>query len=202
MTLALVGCEDDLATGNSGSINGHDYVDLGLPSGKKWATCNVGANSPEKKGNYYAWGEITTKSEYTKDNSLTYMKNFSDISGNPNYDVARAKWGGSWRMPTKEEMKELVQNCIWKWITQNNADGYKVIGSNGNSIFLPAAGCCTSTPRYVSERGYYWSSSPVPFTVGSDNYDAYHLSFTSDGRGVYEGDAMRYIGRTVRPISD
>ena len=194
MTFAIVGCEDDLETGSSGSINGHDYVDLDLPSGKKWATCNVGANSPEKKGDYYAWGEITTKSEYTRDNSLTYMKNFDDISGNPNYDVARAKWGGSWRMPTKEEMEELMQNCIWKWTTQNNADGYKVIGSNGNSIFLPAT-------KNGNERGHYWTSSPVPFTVGGDNYDAYHLEIESNNRGVYS-NGVRYYGFTVRPISD
>ena len=164
MTFSIVGCEDDLETGNNGSINGHDYVDLGLPSGTKWATCNVGATIPEEYGNYYAWDESSTK------------------------------WGGSWRMPTKEEMEELMQNCIWKWTTQNNADGYKVIGSNGNSIFLPAT-------KNGNERGHYWTSSPVPFTVGGDNYDAYHLEIESNNRGVYS-NGVRYYGFTVRPISD
>lgn len=95
----------------------HEYVDLGLPSGTKWATCNVGANIPEEYGDFYAWGEITTKSEYTTENCVTYGESMDDISGNPNYDVARAKWGGSWRMPTKSEMRELVYNCNWTWTT-------------------------------------------------------------------------------------
>uniref|UniRef100_UPI0025B2398C PEGA domain-containing protein n=2 Tax=uncultured Muribaculum sp. TaxID=1918613 RepID=UPI0025B2398C len=86
-------------TGNT--INGHEYVDLGLSV--KWAACNVGASSPEDYGNYYAWGETATKAEYTESNSKTYGKTMGDISGNPQYDAARANWGGTWRLPTKAE---------------------------------------------------------------------------------------------------
>ncbi len=87
--------------GSDGKPEGHEYVDLGLSV--KWATCNVGATKPEEYGNYYAWGETATKSEYTEDNSLTYGKQMRDISGNAQYDAATANWGGTWRMPTNDE---------------------------------------------------------------------------------------------------
>lgn len=92
-------------------INGHEYVDLGLPSGLKWATCNVGANKPEDYGNYYAWGETGTKSSYGASNSKTYGKQMNDIKGNSQYDAARSNWGGSWRLPTEKELEELVNKC-------------------------------------------------------------------------------------------
>ena len=178
----------------SGTINGHDYVDLGLSV--KWATCNVGASQPHGYGNYYAWGETTTKSEYTSDNSRTYGKNMSDISGNSSYDVARSNWGGSWRMPTDEEMEELKNKCTWQWTTQNGVNGYKVTGPNGNSIFLPAASYCLwSSHRYVGEYGSYWSSTPYE----SNDYNAYYLSFYSGYHSV--GWGSRDYGLTVRPVS-
>ena len=178
-------------------INGHEYVDLGLPSGLKWATCNVGASLPEEYGDYYAWGEIETKGEYTKDNSKTDRKSMSDISGNSTYDVARAKWGGSWRLPTKEEFHELRQKCKWQWTTQNGKNGYKVTGPNGNSIFLPAAGYCDgSSLGYAGRVGAYWSSTPD----GSDDDCAHHLSFNSYLLGVYRFG--RFNGQSVRPVSD
>lgn len=105
-------------------INGHEYVDLGLPSGLKWATCNVGANSPSEYGDYYAWGETTTKTSYTYENSKTYNKKIGDIGGNASYDAARANWGGTWRMPTKEEFDELLNKCTCTWTTQG---GKKVV---------------------------------------------------------------------------
>ncbi len=211
MTLAFAGCEDDFGSehdrGNNGggsgggaatgTINGHDYVDLGLPSGLKWATCNVGANSPEGYGNYYAWGETTTKTSYTEDNSLTYGRDMGDISGNVNYDAARANWGSTWRMPTKAEMQELDNNCTWTWTTQNGVNGHKVTGPNGNSIFLPAAGSCYESSRYgVGENGRCWSSTPDE----SNFYDAYRLGlYGIDGCDVIWGS--RYNGFTVRPVS-
>ncbi|MBR4974349.1 MAG: PEGA domain-containing protein, partial [Bacteroidales bacterium] len=181
----------------SGTINGHEYVDLGLPSGLKWATCNVGANSPEEYGDYYAWGEIETKNEYTADNSKTDGKSMSDISGNAMYDVACAKWGGSWRLPTKEEFKELRQKCKWEWTTQNGKKGYKVTGPNGNSIFLPVAGYRAGSSLYgTGERSFYWSSSPL------ESYDdfAYRLYFTSSSHDV--GRSYRVGGYSVRPVSE
>lgn len=204
MTLVFSGCEKgENGTGENGggvatgTISGHDYVDLGLPSGLKWATCNVGATTPEDYGNYYAWGETTTKSEYSEENSLTYKRDMDDISCNATYDAARANWGGTWRMPTKSEMGELVNNCNWTWTTQNGVNGVRVTGPNGNSIFLPAAGYCDGSSRNnVDELGCYWSSTPDE----SDTRDAYFLLFYSGYHGVDWG--YRYYGRTVRPVSE
>lgn len=173
------------------------FVDLGLPSGVKWYTCNVGANAPHEYGNYYAWGETTTNTEYTPENCVTYRQSMNDISGNAIYDAARANIGGSARMPTWSEMQELDNNCTWTWTTQNGVNGMRVTGPNGNSIFLPAAGCCfESSPDYVGGLGSYWSSTPDE--SGTD--DAYGLYFDSGNRYVDWGD--RYVGRTVRPVSD
>ncbi len=178
-------------------INGHEYVDLGLPSGLKWATCNVGANKPEDYGNYYAWGETGTKSEYYSDNSKTYGKQMYDIKGNSQYDVARANWGGTWRLPTKAEVVELNNKCTWKWTTQNSVNGYEVTGPNGNSIFLPAVGArYGSSLDYAGEDGYYWSSTPYE----SGSYYACGLYFDSIWHNV--GYYGRDHGRSVRPVSE
>ena len=177
-----------------GSSNGHDWVDLGLSV--KWATCNVGASKPEDYGNYYAWGETTTKSSYTSDNSKTYGKSMGDISGNSSYDAARANWGGNWRMPTKAELQELIDKCTWTWTTQNGVNGYNVEGPSGASIFLPAAGCRFGSSLYgAGGYGFYWSSSP------SDRYDAddaYRLDFNSSYH--YMNYDYRYFGQSVRPV--
>ena len=138
-------------------INGYAAVDLGLSV--KWATCNIGAESPEDYGNYYAWGG--TKDSYLSSNSVTYGVEMDDISGNAEYDTATANWGSSWRMPTYDEMEELVDSCTWEWTTQNDVNGYLVTGSTGNSIFLPAAGYCFgSSLIYAGSNGFYWTSSP------------------------------------------
>ena len=185
----------------STSHMGYEYVDLGLPSGLKWATCNVGANKPEDYGDYFAWGEVNTKSEYTEKNYKHYrgflvIKKYvflGEISGNAQYDTARAKWGGKWRMPTKAELQELCDKCTWTWMSQNGVKGYKVTGPNGNSIFLPAAGSRDGlSPYRAGSCGYYWSS-----TLG-DKYNAYGLDFGSSFHGklgYYRGD-----GLSVRPV--
>ena len=208
MLLAFAGCEDDFGPehdrGNNGgggattsTINGHEWVDLGLPSGLKWATCNVGAATPEDYGNYYAWGETTTKTSYDESNSVTDGQQINDFSGNANYDAARANWGSTWRMPTNAEMEELESNCTWTWTTKNGVNGMKVTGSNGNSIFLPAAGGCYGTSRdYVGKSGYFWSSTPDESYDGS----AYYLYFYSGYHNV--NWYYRYYGFTVRPVSD
>ena len=182
-----------------GIINGHGYVDLGLPSGKKWATCNVGASSPEDYGDYFAWGETSPKAEYTWENSVTNGEQMSDISGNAQYDAATANWGGSWRMPTKEQMEELVVHCEWEWTQVNGVNGAKVIGPNGSCIFLPAAGYRLGSSLYLAGYyGYYWSSSPYDNHYG--DYFAYDLYFSTGDEGVNYSD--RRDGRTVRPITE
>ncbi len=196
MAVAVVmfaGCEKG-ENGDSGTIAGYEWVDLGLPSGLKWATCNVGAATPEDYGNYYAWGETTTKSSYTDENSVTDGQQISDFSGNSTYDAARANWGGSWRVPTIAEMEELENKCTWTWTSQSGVNCCKVTGPNGNSIFLPAAGNCEGSSRYsVGAFGNYWSSTP------DESYT--NLDFSSGSHyGVDWGN--RSFGLTVRPVSE
>ena len=176
--------------------NGHEYVDLGLSV--KWATCNVGATSPEEYGHYFAWGETSPKEEYTEENSLTYEKEMSDIAGNAQYDAATANWGGDWRMPTYDELKELSENCTWKWTTQNGVNGYNVEGPNGNSIFLPAAGGRSGSSLYdVGSSGYFWSSNPFDYDYDSGR-NACGLGFDSGIQGMYY--YSRDYGLSVRPV--
>ena len=189
--MMMVSCKPD---GSDGKHEGHGYVDLGLSI--KWATCNVGATSPEDFGHYFAWGETSPKDEYTRDNCSTYGKEMSDISGNAQYDAATANWGGDWRMPTEAEQKELLNNCTWTWTTQNGVNGYNVKGPNGNSIFLPAAGYRSGSSLYrAGSDGYYWSST---HNDGYLDNVAYHLSLDSDYHGLNEDG--RYYGHSVRPV--
>ena len=187
------GCEPD------GEIAGYYYVDLGLPSGVKWATCNVGASSPEDYGDYFAWGETSPKAEYTWENSVTFGEQMSDISGNAQHDAATANWGGSWRMPTNDEMQELVDHCEWEWTEVNGVNGSRVIGPNGSCIFLPAAGARGGSSLYNDgDHGYYWSSTPDD---GGDDNSAFYLGF-DNGYGLVFWYGNRYDGLTVRPISE
>ena len=184
---------DDLTV--SGSANGHDYVDLGLSV--KWATCNVGAFSPEQYGDYYAWGETTPKSEYTEDNCKTYERSMSDIHGNSSYDAARANWGGSWRLPTKFEYDELLNNCDLQSTTLNGVKGMRFTSKkNGNSVFFPAAGDRYGSSTYnVGEDGNYRSSTPHE----GDTQRAYYLFFDLEGSAV-AGWSYRHGGHSVRPV--
>ena len=180
--------------------NGREYVDLGLSV--KWATCNIGANTPEEYGDYFAWGETSTKETYTEDNCPTdglskselQSQGYIDGEGNltAQYDAATANWGGSWRMPTKAEYNELLNNCTWTLTTQNGVKGYKVKGPSGASIFLPAAGNRYGSSLYsAGSYGYCWSSTP---------YDdsAYYLDFYSVNHGM--NFSSRYYGQSVRPV--
>ncbi|MBR7168628.1 MAG: DUF1566 domain-containing protein, partial [Bacteroidales bacterium] len=194
-----IGYSDAVKITTNGFIAGREFADLGLPSGLKWATRNVGATSPEEYGYYYAWGEITTKETYTTDNCITYGQEIGDISGNPTYDVARANtnWGDTWRMPTLTEMRELIDNCTWTWTTLNNVNGYTVTGTNGSSIFLPAAGRCNMSSRnYVGMYGSYWSSTPYE----SNTSGAYSFDFRSGNRNL--NWIYRDYGFTIRPVSN
>ena len=191
---------------DGGIINGYEYLDLGLPSGLKWATCNVGADSPEDYGNYYAWGEVTTKSTYDTGNSETYglsisqlqSQGYIDGEGNltPSHDAATANWGGSWRMPTNAELQELVDNCTWEWTTQNGVNGYKVTGPYGNHIFLPAAGRYVSSLYGAGEDGNYWSSTT------HEGYSNNACSFHIFGGGLNIQYGYRPDGCSVRPVTE
>ena len=188
---------------------GAQAVDLGLSV--KWATCNVGANSPEEYGDYFAWGEVKSKSVYNWStykysnrpyNTLTKYNSDSGYGRVDNKktldvqdDAATANWGGAWRMPTKAEQDELRTKCKWVWTTLNGVYGYKVIGPNGNSIFLPVAGYMVGgTLYYAGSYGDYWSSSLYTYNPGS----AYYVSFSSIYVGW--GYGHRYDGRSVRPV--
>ena len=173
-------------------------IDLGLPSGTKWASCNVGATKPEEYGEYFAWGELGEKKEYTED---TYLfedmdLNLIDISGTK-YDVAHQKWGGNWCMPSDGDFYELLVNCTDEWTTLNGVYGRKFTSNiNGNSIFLPAAGFRWGGDLlYAGEDGDYWSSTQNP--DGSSG--AYGLYFNS-GYALWYGNFSRYYGQSVRPV--
>ncbi len=192
--------------GSDGKHEGHGYVDLGLSV--KWATCNVGATSPEEYGDYFAWGETSTKETYGDDNCPTYglsisqlqSQGYIDSEGNltSQYDAATANWGGNWRMPTKAELQELIDECTWTWTTQNGVNGYNVKGPNGNSIFLPAAGSRSWSSLYDAGGGggSYWSSTLYDSYYGDDF--AYRLYFNFVSQSM--SSDYRYCGRSVRPV--
>ena len=193
----------------TGTENGYGYVDLGLSV--KWSTSNVGASSPEEYGDYFAWGETEPKSiydystyKYCNGSNLTLTKYCTYIySGTVDNkttlemsdDAARANWGGNWRMPTDAEMTELREQCTWTWTTQNGVNGYKVTSqSNGNSIFMPAAGFCyESSLRYAGSEGDYWSSS-----LDTEYSYVWLVLFSSDY--VYRRRTDRCWGKSVRPV--
>lgn len=180
------------------------WIDLGLPSGTKWACCNVGASTPEQYGNYYAWGETQPKSVSDWDTYQYYNGNLeypdcyinigSDIAGTQ-YDAATSNWGAPWRMPSRDQIKELVNTCSYTWSTQNGVKGGKFTGPNGGTIFLPAAGF-----RWFSDLGdarslgAYWSST----LRESGPSCAYDLHFNS-GYADW-GNSYRVYGLSVRPV--
>lgn len=214
---AMQACSDEdddsskvLENGNV-LINGHEAVDLGLSV--KWATCNVGSYTPEGCGEYYAWGETETKSDYSWE---TYkwcegtIETFTKYCTDDGYgkvdnrtvltssdDVATVKWGKKWRIPTKEEIEELIDECTWTMTTQNGMNGYLVVGPSGKSIFLPAAGGRLSTSLYGrGSSGYYWSA-----TLNEDgSRNAYYLGF-GDGY-YYRNNSYRSDGFTVRSVTE
>ena len=197
-------------------------IDLGLPSGTKWACCNVDATSPEDYGGYYAWGETETKEDYSwrtykwcngsSSNITKYcLEHFSGFLGSPpgfsdgnttldaEDDVAQVWWGSAWHMPSTGEYLELQDECKWEWTSVNGVNGYKVIGPNGNSIFLPAAGCRYG--KILEDSGLYGRYWTMDLYLIA-NEDARHLSFDE---GFYDciytvGD--RSCGYTIRPVAE
>ena len=210
-------CQVKVQQDNSGTIDGRVYVDLGLPSGTLWATCNVGANSSEEYGDYFAWGETSPKNEYNwstykwcngSDDTMTKYCQQSSYGYNgftdtltellPEDDAATANWGSGWQMPSIDQIEELYNsnNTTTTWTTQNGINGRKITSnSNGNSIFLPAAGYRIGTSLYVAGGyGYYWSRS-----LGTSySSSAYNLYFNSSSVGW--SDYYRGSGFTVRAV--
>lgn len=186
--------------------NEHGAIDLGLSV--YWANCNIGASSLQEYGYYFSWGETNKKNTFTESTYQYYndgvFKNIGDDIAKTNYDAAHVSWGEGWRMPTKSEFEELIHKCKWIWTIYNGVKGYKVVGTNGNSIFLPAAGQIRATNyHWIGERGYYWTS-----TVGKSSRYAYYLVFAPFvANGVLgtesdNGHDFRYWGYLIRPVRD
>ena len=200
------------------SVSQGEAVDLGLPSGTKWATCNVGAKSPEEFGDYFAWGEIARKDSYDWETyhyyipgtyySCTYI---GEEIGGTSYDVATAQWGGNWKMPSKTQMKELIDNCTCEWTSLNGVNGLSFKGPNGRSIFMPAAGYYEGYyGNYFGSgySGYYWAST---YYRDSGYPGVTHWAYTmkiGDGGSsathekAYLVNDSRSSGLSVRPVSN
>lgn len=192
--------------------NEHEYVDLGLPSGTLWATCNVGASNPDACGYYFSWGETSPKGSYKESNykfggycqmakyciqSLFGYNGFTDDKTelDPEDDAAYVNWGPSWCMPTTEQLQELVDNCIWTLMTEYGVYGKQGTGPNGNVIFFPFEGYMVDDQVVIPDLfGCYWSRT---LSSGrSDSADYLHIG----SRGVSCCDQKRYLGLPVRAV--
>lgn len=207
--------QNDTIVDNGGTIDGHDYVDLGLSSGILWATCNVGADKPEDYGNYFAWGETEPKeiydwksyrygrffneryelNKYCTDSTLGLNGFVDDLTVlEPADDAATANWGVDWRTPTIAEWGELFEIVPNEWATQNGVEGWLFTASNGNSLFLPAVGYYWEG-SFNEGLGIYWSSSVnVEFP-----YRAWGFHFNTDSSHLC-GSSDRNRGQTVRAV--
>ena len=196
-------------------LNGHEYVDLGLPSGTLWATCNVGSETPEDYGDYFAWGETEPKeiydwksykygrfiheryelNKYCTDSAYGlngFVDNLTVME--PDDDVARTCWGEGWRMPTIGEWEELFLNTTGVWTTLNDVKGWRCTASNGNSLFLPAAGYWWDD-AFNADLGLYWSR-----TINKEfPYRAWGFHFNCDSSHLC-GSSDRNRGQTVRAV--
>ena len=205
---------DNGGGGNGGGTTAVQWVDLGLPSGLLWADRNVGAQSPEDYGNYYAWGETKPKEVYdwttyaygNDDDALTKYCYKSDFGLNgftdnlttleASDDAATVNLGGKARTPTQDEWKELINNTTSTWTTRNGVYGRLLTAPNGKSIFLPAAGGrLGSSLTDAGEYGYYWSSA-----LDTDDPDgAWYFLFSSGYQGMFSG-YYRDNGFSVRAV--
>lgn len=208
-TLTFKGSKnEDFGSGSiySGTIDGVDYVDLGLSV--KWATHNVGAKDVEDYGSYYAWGETTDKDSYTWDNYIVaenkcgtssdplnnYLSSASKSIASTKYDIAYCTWGKKWRMPTVEEVEELLDKCVFYWTTNTMVNGCIVVGPNGNRLFLPASGSIIDKDNNNKNiRGYYWIATSY------DKKTSYYLRI---GDGIHDiFNYYRYSGRSIRAVT-
>ena len=188
----------------------HEYVELGLPSGPLWATCNVGANSPEEYGDYFAWGETAPKevyewstykwndrsngkfTKYCTDSKYGTIDNNTELLSED--DAAYVNWGKNWRMPSLEQIRELINCCSWLWTTRNGVNGQLVTGPNGNTMFLPAAGNRQKLHHCDAGMGYYLSR-----TLKSDQ-PGFACGLYLGPAGWLWGYGHREYGQTVRAV--
>jgi hypothetical protein len=188
--------------GYMGTQDGHEWVDLGLPSGLKWATCNVGASSPEDIGKYFIWGEVNSRYYYEMNPGESipdYVQKCKDISGVKGKDAARTHWGGKWRMPTKQECEELFQNCSCQIVDINGFLYAKMTSmTNYKYIIFPLAGYKDRAGHQdLLSCGRYWSSTPSrPEMISSLVF----ISYGPSAGGV--GETGFANGCCVRPVID
>ena len=196
------------------NLDTHEWVDLGLPSGTLWATCNVGATAPEELGSYFAWGETATKDFYEwstykwcngSETTMTKYCTNSDYGNDgfvdnkteldPEDDAAYVNWGPSWRMPTTEQQRELYEKCSSTWTTLNGVSGRLFTGPNGNTLFLPAAGFrLIESLYYAGSSGNYWSRTLYPdYSNIAGSLDFYSGGVYWDYDGRFDGFSVRAV---------
>jgi hypothetical protein len=197
LTFVTAGCNTraDTVSGNNADPQSSiaEPVDLGLSV--KWASFNVGASKPEEYGGYFGWADPTGEKTSTSNNDYPSANQPENISGTE-YDAAHVHWGDSWRLPTREEQQELVNQAVWTKTSLNNVEGYRVTGPNGNSIFLPAGGGRIGTTIHYRVSGAdFWSG-----TLSSNTDEAYYMWFYG-GRQAVE-DLPRHYGFSIRPVTE
>lgn len=184
------------------TVNGFEYVDLGLPSGTKWATSNIGAKVPESAGSYFAWGEIS-ESNYTEAECETCNLSVADLTKHEiikslrltaDYDAATYNMGIGWQTPTKQQYEELKTNCTWIW--QDKPSGYKIVAKNGKSIFLPTTGYMSDGRNLnYANQGFYWTSE----VESGSSKNAIGLGFSSNEYNIKS--YYRDGGRCIRAVT-
>ena len=172
----------------TGKTNGHEWIDLGLPSGIKWAACNVGAKSSEELGHTFKWACIAPEIPDVSHRADSYGKWMSGIGGSAQYDAAASMWGGAWRMPTKVDIQELMDNCTWEYTTLGRVTGCKAISKiNGNYIFFPI--------QFYQDLARYWSSTPSAY---QGNYESQSLTIYKESISI--NSKMRGDYYPIRPV--
>lgn len=212
--LFATGCVNNEKKNESNESAKCEAVDLGLTSGTKWASCNVGADAPESYGDYFAWGETKSKEVYSDTTYAYYVVADSvaadssakkiwkyigaDIAGTE-YDAATVNMGAEWTMPNESQCKELVYECEWTWTEVNGVKGYNVAGKNGNSIFLPASGLRGAADVVNNDKiGGFWSSTLAENPETSGDF-AMAVYFYSESHAVEKGG--RGYGRAIRAVA-
>lgn len=177
-------------------IDNHYAVDLGLSV--LWADCNVGANYPSEFGGLYGWTDATGNNTSINNNVYPSANPPMSICGNAKYDIARKKWGGAWKLPTKDEFNELIKKCTWELEVIGNSGGYIVTGPNGNKIFLPLAGQRKGQKNMAEYTGMYWSGNSSLKPCHGFKNAAYSLSLSAYNASTVL--APRFMGQSVRPV--